>query len=309
MRWRARRDERGVAMVEFALVLSILMVFLLGTAEVALVIAGGNAGGNAAREGARKGILDYHCADQYPGGPAASPLCTFSPSSPAYDAIAAASRKRVSGLNDGTLQVEVRCLDGATDVRTPIFCVEDDAATPTDDGVTIDKDLIEVTVRWRHKGATNWVPNGHHDVARMVITGLPDLGATTTTTPSATTTTTAVPVTTTTTRTTTTIVGVTTTTPPCSVTSTELLPITKVKTRNGALDEDVTVTVRTTGNCTGGIELVLPDGDVVAVPGTTPFVRTITQGDCCAWIPKVQNITIREAVSDRIIGSLPVDLN
>lgn len=55
-----RRHERGATLVEYALVVSILIVFVLGIIEFARIIFTYNTLANAAREGARYGIIHPH---------------------------------------------------------------------------------------------------------------------------------------------------------------------------------------------------------------------------------------------------------
>jgi len=54
---RSRRRERGQALVEFALVLPLLLLLLLGIAEFAVVMLSYNTLADAARQGARYGIV------------------------------------------------------------------------------------------------------------------------------------------------------------------------------------------------------------------------------------------------------------
>ena len=54
------RRERGATLVEYALVVSILFVFVFGIIEFARIIFSYNTLANAAREGARYGILHAH---------------------------------------------------------------------------------------------------------------------------------------------------------------------------------------------------------------------------------------------------------
>lgn len=69
--WRARalRDERGVALVEFALVLPLLVLICLGTVDFGRAYARWNLVKNAAREGANFAQLN-------PGKVSSSGICT-----------------------------------------------------------------------------------------------------------------------------------------------------------------------------------------------------------------------------------------
>ncbi len=80
-RLRYRRD-RGQDLVEYALVLPLLLLLLLGIMEFSIVIWSYNTIANAAREGARYGIID-----------------------PDYGAINVVVRERALLLNQAALQV------------------------------------------------------------------------------------------------------------------------------------------------------------------------------------------------------------
>ena len=57
MRWRRIKSERGVSMVELAIVLPILLVVLFGIVEFSLILYDKAIITNASREGARGGIV------------------------------------------------------------------------------------------------------------------------------------------------------------------------------------------------------------------------------------------------------------
>jgi len=57
MAGRARREDGGQSLVEFALVLPLLLVVVLGVIDLALVVWQGNTLGYAAREGTRYAIV------------------------------------------------------------------------------------------------------------------------------------------------------------------------------------------------------------------------------------------------------------
>lgn len=59
----ARRDDRGAAAVEFALILPILLVLVLGIVQFGLTFTQWLEMVSAAREGARWGSLSYSAAD------------------------------------------------------------------------------------------------------------------------------------------------------------------------------------------------------------------------------------------------------
>lgn len=55
-----RRKQRGQALVEFALILPVLMLILLGIFDVGRMVYAYNAVSNAAREGGRTAIINQH---------------------------------------------------------------------------------------------------------------------------------------------------------------------------------------------------------------------------------------------------------
>jgi len=58
------RDERGQSLVEYALVLPILLLLLLGIMEFGIAVFNYNTIANAAREGARYGIVHWRDTDK-----------------------------------------------------------------------------------------------------------------------------------------------------------------------------------------------------------------------------------------------------
>jgi hypothetical protein len=187
MRQALAREGRGAAMLEFAVVAPVVILLMLGMADLALVVAGNSAGGNSAREGARYGIINFDCADAYAGSTTySSAACSTAPSTN-YTGIANVVTRRISGLvRNGSITVAVRCVDGSDTNLTSKAC--------TKAGITPDKDMIEVKVSWTSLGASPYAATSHTDLARLMIQGVPS-----TTIASATTTTTAAPTTTTTT--------------------------------------------------------------------------------------------------------------
>lgn len=152
---RSRRAGEGATLLEFAIVAPVLLLLMFTMIDLSLIIIGNTVGGNAAREGARVGIIDYECADNRPGCNPAN-----------YDKIVAAVDRLLGGLVRERKPVEVRCL------ASPDLTQKDCRRGV----VRLDRDLIEVTVRWRHIGASPFVANSWHtQVARMVIVGKPDL--------------------------------------------------------------------------------------------------------------------------------------
>lgn len=162
-------------MVEFAIVSVVAFLLMFGMADMALIVFGKSVGSSAARDGARVGIVNYVGAD--------------TPGSTNNQAIVDAVKKRLSG----TIVYQ----------STTVACRPADNLAGTEPcqpaSVDMDRgDLIEVTVTWKHKGSSPFVPvTTHSATARMVIGGAPDLSATPTTVPETTTTTAATTTTTT----------------------------------------------------------------------------------------------------------------
>jgi Flp pilus assembly protein TadG len=75
LRQRLVRDTRGVAMVEFALILTILLTILLGIIQFGLIWYTKYAAAGASRQGARYGVL----YDVMPDGKTRKPPSAFSP--------------------------------------------------------------------------------------------------------------------------------------------------------------------------------------------------------------------------------------
>jgi Flp pilus assembly protein TadG len=159
---RLRRNERGAAIVEMALVAPVLILFLIGSLQVGLVVIGNATASNAAREGARAASIRYECADNH-----VSTRCTANPSTN-YTFIKNAVMAKLAGLvQQSSIQVSVVCRAGSA-TGSVVTC-EKGYVTP-------DTDVVEVTVRWRHIGATPYIADSlHTSVARSVINGRPDL--------------------------------------------------------------------------------------------------------------------------------------
>ena len=63
-RLAAPRDQRGSVLVEAALVLPLVILFMLGAVDLGMWVFQTTQAGSAARSGARVGILNYRLADQ-----------------------------------------------------------------------------------------------------------------------------------------------------------------------------------------------------------------------------------------------------
>lgn len=158
-RLRARRaaGDRGATLVEFALITPLLFLMLGSMLDLGLAVLGRSVASNAAREGARVGIIQFENANVV--------------GSPSHNAIKAAVDTKLVGLVSPNTSsgpyVEVRCLDGIT--KLPLV----PAGTCARSAVTVDRDLIEVTVRWRSISPAGgmFTPDTYTDRARMVIIG------------------------------------------------------------------------------------------------------------------------------------------
>jgi Flp pilus assembly protein TadG len=156
-------SERGTATVEFAFVAPLLVLFLIGALQVGLVVIGNAAASNAAREGARVASIKYECADGNTGE-----QCTATPTTN-FATIQTAVMAKLNGLvKTNTVTVSVVCRSGGASGAV-VNC--DRTA------VMADRDIVEVTVSYRHIGGTPYVAdNVHTAVARSVILGAPVLG-------------------------------------------------------------------------------------------------------------------------------------
>ena len=133
------RGSRGVVAVEMAIVAPLLVLFLIGSAQVGLVVIGNAVGTNAAREGVRVASIRYECADNH-----LSARCTANPSTD-YNVIKAAVMAKLVGLvKTNSVTVNIVCRRGSA-TGTIISC-EKGVAIP-------DSDVVEVTVGWKHIGA------------------------------------------------------------------------------------------------------------------------------------------------------------
>jgi hypothetical protein len=240
---------------------------VIGLLDFSLIIVGNTVGTNAVREGARVGVINYIDADD--------------PSSANHDLIVAEIERRLVGLVRNDIEILVRCIDRDEDdphgladgVRGP------DAGTiPCSAGfVTPGADLLEVSMKWRHIGASPFVADTqHHERAMFVIQGKatytapsttttlisPSSSSTSTSTTTTTTTTTALSATTTAPATTT-----TTTAPACQISSytTERSPMTLTIHQNGANAGEVksnpgalTVDVVAPGCAAGTVTIRIP---------------------------------------------------
>jgi Flp pilus assembly protein TadG len=160
--WARSRDDRGTGTVELAFVAPLLVLFLIGSLQVGLVVIGNSAASNAAREGARAASIRYECADGNTGT-----QCTSSPTTNLASITTAVMAKLNGLVKTSSVTVTVKCY--SSDLVTQKNC---DRNT-----VKLDTDVVEVTVKYRHIGATPYVAdNLHTSTARAVIIGAPIVG-------------------------------------------------------------------------------------------------------------------------------------
>lgn len=160
-RLRARGD-RGSVVIEFAFVMPILFLLMLGLCDFALAELSDTAGSNAAREGARVGILYFDGAAGTTGS-----------TNPNFLKIADAVTKKLAGTLKGTPTVTVRCLNPDSTPRPSGGSCSTLSAGA--DPIVAGKDFIEVTVLWSRRGGfTGFIKSTiRTDKAVMRIVGTP----------------------------------------------------------------------------------------------------------------------------------------
>ncbi|MDP1794169.1 MAG: TadE/TadG family type IV pilus assembly protein [Acidimicrobiales bacterium] len=161
---RARRGDRGAAMVEFMFVLPAFMLLFTGAANVGLAVVSSASGTNAAREAARVATVRYECTDGH-----VSARCPIWPSTN-YNTVKAAAIAKLGGLVPAdSVTVSVVCRQGSV-TGAVVFC-EKAAVNPGNDVIVVD-------VGWSNKGATRFVPWVSKSTrVVMTIVGRPDLTA------------------------------------------------------------------------------------------------------------------------------------
>jgi hypothetical protein len=155
------RGDRGSVLVEFAFIVPILFLAILGLADFALAELSDTAGANAAREGGRVGILYFDGAHTV--------------GSANHSKIVAAVEDKLAGNVEGSPTVTVRCLNPDGTARPS----GGSCSTVSGDKVQPGKDLIEVQVRWTRKGGITGLIGSRErtDKAVMRIVGTPPTGA------------------------------------------------------------------------------------------------------------------------------------
>jgi len=157
VRRRARQHRRGQALVEFAFVLPILILLLVGIFDFGRAIYAFNTVNNAAREGVRLAIVNQNC-----------------------DAIGQVAKQHASSLNvtwsyDGSLSKGAACYGNPQDVHIQFLeagYTGDDSTAPQDFNDSCDPDqpvgpttgtrvgcIAEVTVTYQYTAATPIIGN------------------------------------------------------------------------------------------------------------------------------------------------------
>ncbi|HZQ56881.1 MAG TPA: TadE/TadG family type IV pilus assembly protein [Acidimicrobiales bacterium] len=164
-----RRDERGSAILEFAIVSPVLFAIFLGLIAFCVVIGAENEVSNGVRDGARLGIINVTCADSYSGSPnQGHDDCPEESNSPNYTAISNAVKATAGSLAHVT-GVSVRCVDGTDTSLATKLC---------NSSITPGVDLIEVKVTWTPPVSSVYFVGGTKtELSRMLIAGLPTLSS------------------------------------------------------------------------------------------------------------------------------------
>lgn len=89
----SRRDEQGQAVVEFALVLPLMLLLLVGIIDAAGAVWASNTLAGAAREGTRYAIV-HGASSEYPSGPGSATFTSPDQDSAVTDVV----RQRAAGL-------------------------------------------------------------------------------------------------------------------------------------------------------------------------------------------------------------------
>ena len=126
---RQRQGERGAALVEAALVVPLVVLFVLAGVDVGMLVFQSTQASAAAREGARAGILRYTYADVPTSADAAS--------------IRQAVERRLGRRSaEEPITVTVHCVGPSGTVPLASGCA----------GASIlDRDRLDVAVSWEHR--------------------------------------------------------------------------------------------------------------------------------------------------------------
>jgi Flp pilus assembly protein TadG len=114
---RQLRHERGQELVEYALVLPVLLVLILGILQFALIIMAYNTIGDASREAARLGVIADNA--DYPARMKAAAYLITDPAGMARADLIIETAKKTDSVTGG-LMIEVK-INYAMDLLVPLF--------------------------------------------------------------------------------------------------------------------------------------------------------------------------------------------
>lgn len=159
-------DERGVTVIEAALVLPLLFSIILGMTDAGMLVFNNTQVTAAARDGSREAILYYKQADGGSGGTLFSPPCNALTAD--QTVICNAIETHLDSTN---FQFSVQCLAQASAVGSP----QPSPPQETCANATIDQDQIQVTVRWTRSSWTAMLPTSITVTGSSTLTilGLP----------------------------------------------------------------------------------------------------------------------------------------
>lgn len=274
---RQRRGEGGAVIVEAAIGIPVLLLFVFALVDLGMWTLNSNQATNAARDGARIAILDYEQADVV--------------GSDDWDLLVERMESRLDREIDAS-QLDVTCVDPDGD-PVPGGCA---AAEPRFDRVRVEVewDWTLVTPLAAVVGRSQGAATG---TATMEISGMPvDEGPISTTSTVAPPPTTAPPA----------DPNVSTTTAPsCSVSSWSLShdPV-KTVGNSGKLQSDLTISFATAGVCTNlSVTITPPDGGSTVVfgcgCGSGPYSKTIDKDAYNFW--KSSDEFVLELINDGFV--------
>lgn len=152
-RQAAQRSERGSVLVEAALVLPLVILFMLGAVDLGMWVFQTTQAGSAARSGARVGILHYRLADQTGSTDEAS----------IRNAVAR------DAATDAVVSVVIRCVGPGSTTVLPGGCSSASVVSPDRIMIKVSWDRPSLTFLTMPFGATQTV----NASAVMAINGLP----------------------------------------------------------------------------------------------------------------------------------------
>jgi Flp pilus assembly protein TadG len=166
LRLRRRHDQRGVTVIEAAIVLPLLFTLIFGMTDVGMLVFNNTQVTGAARDGARQAILHYSQADGGSGGTYFSPPCSSLTSD--QTVVCNAIEKHLVTTN---FQFSVQCLAQASSIGGT-------APNPPEEScanASPDQDLIRVSVKVNRTSWTAVLPASVtiSGSSTMTIIGLP----------------------------------------------------------------------------------------------------------------------------------------